>query len=44
MQTKTFGDKKLAFVPITAKELKFAKEYLDFINKLMDEDVYASEE
>jgi ribosomal protein S18 acetylase RimI-like enzyme len=38
METKIFGDKKLAFVPMSAKELKFAKEYLGFINSLVEED------
>lgn len=38
METKIFGDKKLTFCTMTAKELKFAKEYLDFINSLVEED------
>lgn len=38
MQTKIFGNKKINFVPMSAKELKFAKEYLDFINSLVAED------
>jgi ribosomal protein S18 acetylase RimI-like enzyme len=37
METKIFGDKKLTFHSITQKELKFAKEYLDFINSLVED-------
>ena len=37
MAEKIFKDKKLSFVPMSAKELKFAKEYLDFINSLVME-------
>jgi putative acetyltransferase len=38
METKIFGNKKLTFHTMTAKEQKFAKEYLDFINSLVQED------
>jgi ribosomal protein S18 acetylase RimI-like enzyme len=38
METKIFGDKKLTFHTMTAKEQKFAKEYLDFVNSLIDEE------
>ena len=38
MITKIFGDKKLTFFPMSAKELKFPKEYADFINSLIAED------
>jgi len=38
METKIFGDKKLTFYTMSAKELKFAREYLDFINSLIEED------
>jgi len=37
METKIFGDKKLTFHAMSAKEQKFAKEYLDFINSLVAE-------
>lgn len=44
MTTKTFGDlpaqagKKLTISPMSAKDLKCAKEYADFINSLIEED------
>lgn len=38
METKTFKDKKISFCQMTLKETKFAKEYLDFINSLIEED------
>jgi ribosomal protein S18 acetylase RimI-like enzyme len=38
METKTFGDKKLAISPLSKKDFKFAKEFLDFINSLIEED------
>lgn len=38
METKIFGDKKLTFHTMSSKEQKFAKEYLDFINSLINEE------
>jgi len=38
MVTKIFGDKKLTITPLSAKDLKCAKEYADFINSLIKED------
>jgi len=38
MVTKTFGDKKLTIEPLSQKDLKCAKEYMDFINCLIAED------
>jgi len=38
MVTKTFGDKKLTIEPLGPKDLKFAKDYQDFINSLIVED------
>lgn len=39
MQTKIFGDKKLTISQLSAKDLKCVKEYQDFINSLIEEDV-----
>jgi ribosomal protein S18 acetylase RimI-like enzyme len=38
METKLFGDKKLTISPLSKKDFKFAKEFLDFINSLIEED------
>ena len=38
METKTFGDKKLTISPLSKKDFKHAKEFLDFINSLIEED------
>ena len=38
METKLFGDKKLTISPLSKKDFKFAKEFLDFINSLVKED------
>ncbi|MFA6189961.1 MAG: GNAT family N-acetyltransferase [Candidatus Staskawiczbacteria bacterium] len=38
METKIFGDKKLTISPMSVKDLKCAKEYMDFINELIVED------
>lgn len=38
MTTKIFGDKKIAIEPFGKKDLKCAKEYMDFINDLIEED------
>lgn len=38
METKLFGDKKLTISPLSKKDFKFAKEFLDFINSLIRED------
>ncbi|MCX6719930.1 MAG: GNAT family N-acetyltransferase [Candidatus Staskawiczbacteria bacterium] len=38
METKTFGNKKLIISPLSKKDFKFAKEFLDFINSLIEED------
>lgn len=37
METKLFGDKKITIGPLTKKDLKFAKEFLVFINSLVEE-------
>jgi len=37
MTIKTFGDKKLTIEPLSAKDLKCAKEFTDFINSLINE-------
>jgi len=38
MEIKLFGDKKLTISPLSKKDFKFAKEFLDFINSLIEED------
>lgn len=38
MITKTFGDKKLTIEPFGKRDLKCAKEYMNFINELIVED------
>lgn len=38
MQTIKLGEKKLTISSITAKDLKCAKEYQDFVNSLVEED------
>jgi len=38
MVTKIFGDKKVTITPLSDKDLKCAKEFLDFINSLIMED------
>lgn len=38
METKTFGDKKLTIAPLSAKDLKHAKRFMNFINSLVEED------
>jgi len=38
METKIFGDKKIIISPLSSKDLKCAKEYMDFINELIEED------
>lgn len=38
MKTKSFGDKKLIINPLSEKDFKFAKEFLNFINSLVEED------
>jgi len=38
METKIFEDKKLTISPLSKKDFKFAKEFLDFINSLVKED------
>lgn len=38
METKLFDDKKLTINPLSKKDFKFAKEFLDFINSLVEED------
>jgi GNAT superfamily N-acetyltransferase len=37
METKLFGDKKLTIGPLSKKDFKFAKEFLNFINSLVAE-------
>lgn len=38
METKLFGNKKITVAPLSEKDLKFAKEFLDFINSLIEDD------
>ncbi len=38
METKLFGDKKLTIGQLSKKDFKFVKEFLDFINSLVEED------
>lgn len=37
METKLFDDKKLTISPLSKKDFRFAKEFLDFINSLVEE-------
>lgn len=38
METKIFGNKKLTISTLSKKDFKFVKEFLDFINSLVEED------
>jgi GNAT superfamily N-acetyltransferase len=38
METKLFANKKLTISPLSKKDFKYAKEFLDFINSLIEED------
>jgi ribosomal protein S18 acetylase RimI-like enzyme len=38
METKLFGEKKLTISLLSKKDLRLAKEFLDFINSLIEED------
>ena len=38
METKLFGDKKLTISPLSKKDSKFAKEFLVFVNSLIEEE------
>ena len=38
MEKKLFGDKKITINPLSKKDFKFVKEFLDFINSLVAED------
>jgi len=42
MITKIFGDKKLSIEPLSAKDLKHAREYADLINSLVEDDAKIS--